>query len=343
MLININITQKHPTVDGTPIIVCNNSGYQIKFTFDDEWAGLEFKTARFVYRKAGKARYIDVPFSGDTVDVPTFTEVGFIWVGVYTDLLQTTTPAKIPCEYSIRCKSGESLEEATQELYDQMMALFNQVVQNQDIAQAAAETATEAKEEAQAAANLAQGAIKGVVCKVIENNADRYVTFWVGTKEQYEAIETPEYNCLYIITDDTGLDEMREDIATVQQAVHDMQAVDISDKLSATLTSDGDPDNIMINDIQATYSPALGIVFYQYSFLSSADLAAGTTVKFSLSGGYGRSKTTAGALICYAKKGALGGYIAGSGDSTSIYIDVYDNISGITLAGFSGWYFCDGE
>ena len=216
MLIKIDITKKHPTVDGTPIIVCGNSGYQIQFAFDEEWAGLQFKTARFVYRKAGKARYIDVPFSGDTVDVPVFCEIGFVWVGVYTDLLQTTTPAKIPCEYSIRCKSGESVEEITQELYDQMLALFNQVAQEQDVAAAAAQTATEASEAAQEAAEVAKEAIGGVVSKVIEGNGTKYVSFWVGTQAEYDAIESKVENCMYIITDDTAPEDLAKKIEELE-------------------------------------------------------------------------------------------------------------------------------
>ena len=36
MSIKINIANKHCIVEGTPVIVCGNSGYMITFTFDAE-------------------------------------------------------------------------------------------------------------------------------------------------------------------------------------------------------------------------------------------------------------------------------------------------------------------
>ena len=43
----------------------------------------------------------------------------------------------------------------------------------------------------------------GFITKVKEQNGGSCVTFWVGTQAQYNAIETKEQNCMYIITDDT--------------------------------------------------------------------------------------------------------------------------------------------
>lgn len=146
MLININVANKRPTVDGTPIIVCGNSDYQIQFTFDEEWDKSLMKHARFAWRKGGDARYIDVPFLGDTVDVPMLTEVRFVYVGVYTDHLQTTTPARIACEYSIRCNSGEDIQEPTPE--DVLVELFNLVTSQQADAIAASQAAENASRAA---------------------------------------------------------------------------------------------------------------------------------------------------------------------------------------------------
>lgn len=150
MIIKINIANKRPAVDGTPVIVCGNNDYQIQFTFDAEWDHSQMKTARFAWRKGGKALYIDVPFVGDTVDVPMLTEVRFVYVGVYTDHLQTTTPARIACEYSIRCNSGEDIQEPTPE--DVLVDLFNLVTAQQDAAITAAQEATAALEQTRAVA-----------------------------------------------------------------------------------------------------------------------------------------------------------------------------------------------
>lgn len=146
MIIKIDIANKRPTVDGTPIIVCGNNDYQIHFTFDAEWDNSLLKHARFAWRKGGKQLYIDVPFTGDRVEVPMLTEVRFVYVGVYTDHLQTTTPARIACEYSIRCNSGEDIQEPTPE--DVLIDLFNLVTSQQDAAIKAAQESTAAAQEA---------------------------------------------------------------------------------------------------------------------------------------------------------------------------------------------------
>ena len=44
----------------------------------------------------------------------------------------------------------------------------------------------------------------GFITKVKETNGGRYVTFWVGTQAEYNALETKATNCLYIISDDTS-------------------------------------------------------------------------------------------------------------------------------------------
>ncbi len=43
----------------------------------------------------------------------------------------------------------------------------------------------------------------GFITKIKELNNGNAVTFWAGTQAQYNAIETKDVNCLYIITDDT--------------------------------------------------------------------------------------------------------------------------------------------
>jgi hypothetical protein len=60
-----------------------------------------------------------------------------------------------------------------------------------------------------------------IVSKVRESNAGGSVTFWVGTMAQYNAIETKDASCMYIITDDT----YKEDIeAAVRNAEDNAQA-----------------------------------------------------------------------------------------------------------------------
>lgn len=90
-------------------IVCGNNDYSIAFTFDTEWDSISQKTARFIWN----GRYQDVEFTGTTCTVPIITNATEVTVGVYAGDLKTTTPAKIPCEKSIRCGTTISQDDIT--------------------------------------------------------------------------------------------------------------------------------------------------------------------------------------------------------------------------------------
>lgn len=122
-IISVSIKDRYALTEGSPVLVCGNSDYFIKFTFDEEWDAYEAKTARFIYTRAGKVRYQDVVFTGDTVQVPVLSMVQAVQVGVFAGNLRTTTPARIPCRFSVRCGTGEP-EEPTPSQYDQIMALL---------------------------------------------------------------------------------------------------------------------------------------------------------------------------------------------------------------------------
>lgn len=76
-------------------------------------------------------------------------------------------------------------------------------------------------------AAIAQAAETGLVfdteaafiTKVKESNAGGFVTFWVGTKAQYNALARKEPNCQYIITDDTTLDDIAKLIKDLQDSI----------------------------------------------------------------------------------------------------------------------------
>ena len=125
MLIEINIKEKRAQVLGSPVIVCGNTDNIVEFTFDEEWAAFQTRTARFVYIQGGAVKYTDVVFTGDTVAVPSLSDTKEVRVGVFAGDLHTTTPARIPCELSILCGTG-SPAEPTPSQYDQLMALLNE-------------------------------------------------------------------------------------------------------------------------------------------------------------------------------------------------------------------------
>lgn len=67
-------------------------------------------------------------------------------------------------------------------------------------------------EQATGVANVNPDA--GFITKIKEKNGGNYVTFWVGTQAEYNAIRIKDVNCLYIISDDTAAEELQEYIKT---------------------------------------------------------------------------------------------------------------------------------
>lgn len=104
--IKITIADKRAQVEGSPVLVCNNTGDKITFSFDDEWTGLSPKVARFAYTRDGRVLYQDVAFTADTVEIPPLSDISCVRVGVYAGELSTTTAAAIPCLPSILSGPG---------------------------------------------------------------------------------------------------------------------------------------------------------------------------------------------------------------------------------------------
>jgi hypothetical protein len=118
-------------------IVCGNSDYSLKFTFDSDWNAHTTKTARFIWN----GMYYDVEFTGDECAVPIITGANEVTVGVYAGDLTTTTPATIPCERSILCDTNTAQPEFVKPYVD---------------------AAILASEEAKTAANTATAAVAEV-------------------------------------------------------------------------------------------------------------------------------------------------------------------------------------
>lgn len=100
--LEINVAEQVATYDKAQgCIVCGNSGYQIKFTFDEAWGAYPTKKARFVFGK----EYKDVEFTGDTCPVPAIVNQPKVEVGVFVEGedMCTTTAAEIACLPSILC------------------------------------------------------------------------------------------------------------------------------------------------------------------------------------------------------------------------------------------------
>lgn len=130
MEIQIHIADKIAAVQDAPLIVCGNSDYEIRFSFDSEWDIYTAKTARFVYQTRGEMHSQDVVFEGDTVTVPPLYDVYEVAVGVYAGDIHTTTPARIPCTTCIT--DGNPAHDApTPDVYNQLMEYLAKIAKGQ--------------------------------------------------------------------------------------------------------------------------------------------------------------------------------------------------------------------
>ena len=95
--ITITVTEKIAAAQGSPMIVCGNSDYAVKFIFDSEWDRYAQKTAHIRYFRNGRYQYDEVLFEGDTVEIPALYGTFEAEIGVFAGDIHTTTPARIPC------------------------------------------------------------------------------------------------------------------------------------------------------------------------------------------------------------------------------------------------------
>lgn len=166
-IIRIDVKGKVAVVRGTARIVCGNSDYLMRFSFDEAWDAHDAKIARFVYRKLDGVHHLDKHFTGTDLFVPKLSGVDSVLVGVYAGDLVTTTPATIPCKRSILCDSGAvDGETFTPNHYEELLTKF---------------TALEYAQEAMAARIDEQGALVSAHEKRITNLEkglpdDRFVT-----------------------------------------------------------------------------------------------------------------------------------------------------------------------
>lgn len=160
--VTIEIKNKRAKTIGSPSLVCNNSDYKIKFIFDEEWADTPVKTARLVYSKDGQVKKLDLPFEGDTVEIPKLGGVRDVRVGVYAGDLKTTTSAWVPFLPSILCSGGVP-DEPSEDVYNQIMELFNKkVIDPSTPIDQVFDPESENAQSGKALADLEKGTIKSV-------------------------------------------------------------------------------------------------------------------------------------------------------------------------------------
>ena len=115
----VTIKERIASIPSGVELVCNNPSDVITFSFDSEWESRTAKTARFSWQR----NYIDIPFSGDSVNVPDIDKTNAVEVGVYADGI-ASTPVKIPFKYSIK-SSGSVSEAPRADIYSQLLEKIN--------------------------------------------------------------------------------------------------------------------------------------------------------------------------------------------------------------------------
>ena len=117
--ITVTVKERIASIPSGVSLVCNNPSDVIQFNFDSEWNSYTLKTARFSWQR----NYIDVPFSGNTVNVPDISKTNVVELGVYADGI-TSTAVKVPFKPSIKSIGG-SIAEPTTDVYDQIVQMVN--------------------------------------------------------------------------------------------------------------------------------------------------------------------------------------------------------------------------
>ena len=65
----------------------------------------------------------------------------------------------------------------------------------------------------------------GFVTTLKEQNRNKGLKVWVGTSAEYNAIQTKETNCLYILSDDTELEDLEMEILRLGNAVESITSL----------------------------------------------------------------------------------------------------------------------
>lgn len=177
----------------------------------------------------------------------------------------------------------------------------------------------------------------GFVTKIKEKNGGMQVTLWVGTQAQYNAIEVPDVNCLYIITDDRTVQEMQDAIVSLQEKIERIEAgnavIDISSSVQLNLIT---PSGAALQEINKKYlyCKSLGIVFYNIN--GAVNFTTDSTYfRIAHTGAYFNNSDAPASVDVYGVSGTAHAIY-----HESVLIVEWDSeIAGYTPFAISGWYF----
>lgn len=194
----------------------------------------------------------------------------------------------------------------------------------------------------------------GFITRVKEHNGGKSVTFWVGTRVQYNALESIDPYCIYIITDDTTkedllrtVEQMAADCAAAAESAGEAAAAakkrDIANAISFTLDTAKSPATITSHTLtlrHAVYSAGAGVVFFDVLLQFNGTLAAGDTIVLKMAGSYPPAGQVAIPCVSPMKRGHFSAYMNADG---TLGITAHENMDIGTNICLSGWYFCEGK
>lgn len=174
--IQARVTDQAIQLVNVPLIASGGlNEVRVDFTFCPKWANLG-KTAVF-YQDPKQAYHALLVDDSAVVPAEVLAKDGLFYFGVFgdgEDQVRTTEVVSMTVvKGAITFKSIEP-GEPTPDIYQQLLAAYGDLVS-------------------------ANG--KAAVIRVKDTNGGRDVTFWVGTQDQYDALDHEELNCIYIITD----------------------------------------------------------------------------------------------------------------------------------------------
>lgn len=140
--IEIAVKNKIARQTNYEIYVCGNSDYVLIFDFDAEWDAYDIKTARLKYN----GKYQEVVFTGQECPLPIISNTKNIQIGVYAGSLHTSTSAVVPAQKSILC-GDETHENPPADVYNQLLELLRDGVNDDEIADAVADYMAEHPQE----------------------------------------------------------------------------------------------------------------------------------------------------------------------------------------------------
>lgn len=132
--IHITVRSRVPTITEGEEVVSHNSDYVIDFDFDEEWTD-NYKTVYFVCEDGS---HQPVVINGNTCPVPVLNgEHRRIFVGVQAgsiekpSVLKTTCPCCLKVRDSIADLLGQPIPDPTPDVYQQIMALLEDIKQGE--------------------------------------------------------------------------------------------------------------------------------------------------------------------------------------------------------------------